>query len=305
MRRRLQGRVRDARRKNAGWRHEGRAHVGDRKRSRAVPRDDRRDRQGNQPRAAPGAGGPRGADGGADWRQRADWRRRGGARTRNTRQPHRAHGCRHSCPGRTCAESGSAAADVPRARGAVSEGVTTGRPSGGRVHAGRLQRGGGLTDRQQCAAEVQWRGARRQQRSHDPRRGQGRVRPDRLLRRRLWRSPNQGLHVQGHPEPRLGTRRDRPELQAGPHRSALLFVEHGRRRLQPRQHAGHCRRCLLLPRPRLHSRQADLHAGVVQSDGGMADSGDGQPRLRFHRRTAGPMCCRWAAMPATVPAFSS
>ena len=140
---------------------------------------------------------------------------------------------------------------------------------------------------------------------HDPRRGQGRLRPNRLLRRRLWRSPNQGLHVQGHPQPRLGTRRDRPELQAGPRRSALLLVEHGRRRLQPRQHTGHRGRCLLLPRPRLHSRQADLRAGVVQSDVGMADSGDGQPRLRLHRRTAGPMCCRWAAMPATVPASSS
>ena len=32
------------------------------------------------------------------------------------------------------------------------------------------------------------------------------------------------------------------------------------------------------------SRQADLHAGLVQPDGGMADSGDGQPRLRLHRR---------------------
>ena len=31
VRRRLQGRVRDARRKDTGWRHEGRAHVGDRK----------------------------------------------------------------------------------------------------------------------------------------------------------------------------------------------------------------------------------------------------------------------------------
>jgi hypothetical protein len=102
----------------------------------------------------------------ADWRRAGRWRRR----THSPRQPHRAHGCRHSCPGRTCSESRPAAADVPRARGAVSEGVTTGRPSGGRVHAGRLQRGGGPVDRQQCAAEVQWRGARGQQRSHDPRR---------------------------------------------------------------------------------------------------------------------------------------